>query len=64
MMSGTYKFQICLQFNGTAEVKADSKKQALEALKELKAKLGEVRAFDDRIKDWNIDLLAQAEERI
>lgn len=64
MMSGNYKFEICMQFNGTAEIKADSKKQALEILKQLKGRLCEVKAFDERIKDFDIEVFTEAEERI
>lgn len=64
MMSGNFKFQICFQFNGTVEIKADSKKKALEAIKELRARISDIKSCDDRIKDWNVEMFTEAEERI
>lgn len=65
MTCGIYKFEICLQFNGTATVKAPSEKQALEVLKRLTATLGKVENGDkQRIVDYDVELRAVAEERI
>lgn len=65
MTCGIFKFEICLQFNGTATVKAPSKKQALEALKGLTATLGKVENGEkERIVDYDVELRATAEERI
>lgn len=64
MTQGIYNFQICFQFNGSVEIKADSKKKALEVIKDLKASLREVKALNENIKDWNAELHSEAEERI
>jgi len=61
---GTYEFDICLKFNGTAKVKAPSKRQALEALKNIRASLHEIVTYDKRVIDYSISVLASAEERI
>ncbi len=64
MTQGIYEFDICLKFNGTANIKAPSKKKALEVLKNLRASLHEVKAYDDRIINYSVTILANAEEQV
>ncbi len=64
MTQGTYEFDICLKFNGTAKVKAPSKRQALEALKILERRFMKLSHTTSGLLTTSISVLASAEERI